>query len=286
MTSVIGVTGASGFVGKHLSDELGPRALALDLRNSSDKKLQDQLEKNNCQTIIHLAHPVENKSQHITNIKKNTGEELTNKLLNVLEPLISFRIIFVSSIRVHSSESKKFSPKSPIKPQDAYGKDKYLTERLLSSSRHSIFSMRVSSIQGVDHKGKAKGIIGIFSRQAVQKGMLKIMGDGKSIKDLIHVLDLCNLIKLVMCDFDKFANKSLPVGGGAPCTLLNLAKKICSRTGAKIKYLQPDPFDLSGQVDNSFIYELSNWMPKVSVDRMIEEAMGYSQNISINRKKL
>ena len=104
-------------------------------------------------------------------------------------------------------------------------------------NHHKTFCIRASSVQGVDLEGKARGIIGIFSRQAKDQGSLQVMGDGKSIKDLLHVSDLCELIKLSINSFGRLATLTLPAGGGSPCSLLNLAKDICLRTRSEIRHI-------------------------------------------------
>jgi nucleoside-diphosphate-sugar epimerase len=278
MSDAVGVTGPSGFIGSHLCNELGSIALPLDLRKSSDDAIRDLLVKTHCQTIVHLASPMYNKSKLQPISPKTSCEELTLRLLEILQPLRPFNLIFLSSVRVHPRGSKIFSPESPIDPIDAYGKDKHATERLLMKSYHKTFCIRASSVQGVDLEGKARGIIGIFSRQAKDQGSLQVMGDGKSTKDLLHVSDLCELIKLSINSFGKLTASPLPAGGGSPCSLLNLAKDICLRTRTEIRQVAPDPFDLSGQVDNSSIYKSTGWQPKVSLDRMIQEALSHSQN--------
>lgn len=278
MSEAVGVTGSSGFIGSHLCNELGSIALPLDLRKSSDDAIRDLLVKTHCQTIVHLASPMYNKGKIQPISPKTSCEELTLRLLKILQPLRPFNLIFLSSVRVHPRGSKIFSPESPIDPIDAYGKDKHATERLLMKSHHKTFCIRASSVQGVDLEGKARGIIGIFSRQAKDQGSLQVMGDGKSTKDLLHVSDLCGLIKLSINSFGKLTASPLPAGGGSPCSLLNLANDISLRTRTEIRYLAPDPFDLSGQVDNASIYESTGWKPKVSLDRMIQEALSHSQN--------
>jgi len=278
MSEAVGVTGSSGFIGSHLCNELGSIALPLDLRKSSDDAIRELLVKTHCHTIVHLATPVSNKSKLTPNAKETSGEGVTLRLLEILQPLRPFNLIFLSSVRVHPRDSKIFSPESPIDPIDAYGKDKHATERLLMKSPHQTFCIRASSVQGVDFEGKVRGIIGIFSRQAKDQGSLQVMGDGKSTKDLLHVSDLCELIKSSINRFGRLAALPLPAGGGSPCSLLSLAKDICLRTRSEIRHVAPDPFDLSGQVDNSSIYESTGWKPKVSLDRMIQEALSHSQN--------
>ena len=63
MIDAVGLTGESGFIGSHLCKKLGDRALPLDLRNSSDQRIRELLEKTGCQTIVHLASPMYNKSK-------------------------------------------------------------------------------------------------------------------------------------------------------------------------------------------------------------------------------
>jgi nucleoside-diphosphate-sugar epimerase len=65
----------------------------------------------------------------------------------------------------------------------------------------------------------------------------------------------------------------LPTGGGHTATILDLAQKIARKTGASIKHIEPDKYDLSGKVDNNAIQSLTGWKPCVSIEKMIEEAV-------------
>jgi nucleoside-diphosphate-sugar epimerase len=273
MSDAVGVTGSSGFIGSHLCNELGPIALSLDLRNSSDDAIRDLLIKKHCQTIVHLATPLINKSKLTAIEKENNGEGVTLRLLEILQPLRPLNLIFLSTVRVHPRGSKIFSAESPIDPIDAYGKDKHATERLLMKSPHQIFCIRASSVQGVDFEGKARGIIGTFSKQAKREGIIKIMGDGKSMKDLLHVSDLCELIKSSVTNFENLIGRILPVGGDSSNSVLNLAKRVQLYSEAEIKHIKADPFDLSGEVNNSSIFGLSDWRPSQTIDEMIKEAL-------------
>lgn len=273
MIDAVGVTGESGFIGSHLCKKLGDRALPLDLKNSSDQRIRELLEKTGCQTIVHLASPMYNKSKLEPISPKTSCEGLTLRLLDIIETSKPFNLIFLSSIRLHPHGTKVFSVESPIDPIDAYGKDKKTTERLLMNSSHKVFCIRASSVQGIDSQKLARGVLGTFARQAKQEGIIKVMGNGKSVKDLLHVSDLCDLIIFSITHFETFIGRILPVGGDCPTSLLDLAHKVQFHTKAEIEHIKADPFDLSGEVNNSSIFGLSDWRPIQTIDEMIKEAL-------------
>ncbi len=53
---MIGVTGASGFIGAHLLAQLGDSGFSIDLRTlDTPDRLVDYLRKHDCNAIVHLA---------------------------------------------------------------------------------------------------------------------------------------------------------------------------------------------------------------------------------------
>ena len=56
---MIGVTGASGFIGGHLLAQLGDAGVGADLRSlDTPEALAAHLRENGCRTIVHLAGPL------------------------------------------------------------------------------------------------------------------------------------------------------------------------------------------------------------------------------------
>ena len=271
---MIAITGSNGFIGQRLLAALKSNAIPIDLRRQSDNEIRRLLESSECSTIAHLANPMPSKESVKQDLVRMKTKALSVRLLELIEPLGKFHILFLSSIRVYNSNSAVITENSPLQPVDGYGSGKLAAEKILSSSAHKISCIRATSIQGVDHKGFPRGILGTFAQQAKLKGIISVMGNGNSVKDLLHISDLIDLLTLIIrirIPMNKFF---LPVGGGNnTITILDLAQKIAHKTGASIKHIEPDKYDLSGKVDNDPIQLLTGWKPRLSLGKMIEETV-------------
>jgi len=270
---MIAITGSNGFIGQRLLAAHGANTIPIDLRRQSDDEIRRLLESSGCRTIAHLANPMPSKDRSKQKLVRMETKALSKHLLELIEPMGKFHILFLSSIRVHKSNSAIIEENSPLQPIDGYGLGKLDVEKILASSAHKISCIRATSIQGVDHKGFSRGILGTFARQAKLEGVISLMGNGNSVKDLLHISDLTDLLTLIIrvrIPMNKFF---LPTGGGHTATILDLAQKIARKTGASIKHIEPDKYDLSGKVDNNAIQSLTGWKPCVSIEKMIEEAV-------------
>ena len=120
-------------------------------------------------------------------------------------------------------------------------------------------------------------------------------GSGKQLRDIIHVHDIYELIKMQITNFDLFKNNTFNVGGGLDVSvslkeLTNHCEKI---TGNKIEIAsvaENRPADIPIYVtDNSKITELSGWKPTKSVNDILTDTYNWmieNENILKNFFKL
>ncbi len=270
---MIGVTGATGFIGSHLMNAFGKTGFQIDLRNTSNGEIRDLIIKHNCKTIVHLANPTPSDFDANSAGMREKARNLANRLIEIIEPMQDIHILALSSIRVYPNGLPYFTSNSPLGPIDDYGWGKVEMEDIFKSSKHTVTALRCSSVQGVGQDGLPRGIVGIFAKQVHENGMLSIMGDGLATKDLIHIENLVSLlVKLASMgvpDTDVF----LPVGGGSPLTVIELAELFTTGTDCKTQTIKPADIELSGRVDNSEIISYVGWTPTWSVENMIEESL-------------
>ena len=247
---MIGVTGASGFIGSHLLAQLGDSGFSINLRTlDTPNVLTDYLRDNDCRTIVHLAGPLPGDSDADV-----VATELAQRVAGAAMSLDECHIIFTSTIRVHSREQGVFRIDSEVAPFDAYGIGKAKAESVFSGcadDMHPISILRVSSVQGVGMNGRAQGLLSVFARQAAMGGPITVMGDGGSIKDFVGietVLDAigdCVLHPPVAAPYSQI----VPVGSGRATTVGELAEVVSSITGVGVTHIEADPDDLSGYVE-------------------------------------
>ena len=270
---MIGVTGATGFIGSHLMDALGESGFQINLRNSTNDEIGTMINEQKCRTIVHLANPTPSNLDGNGVEIRETTRNLANRLVDIIEPMQDIHIIALSSIRVYQNGLPCFTSKSPLNPIDDYGWGKVEMEETFKSSKHRVTALRCSSVQGVGLDGLPRGVVGVFAKQFHERRILNIMGDGLATKDLIHVENLVSLlIKLATIDAPE-TDVFLPVGGGSPLTVTRLTELFMFGTDCKTETIEPANFELSGSVDNSEIMSYIDWIPTWSIENMIEESL-------------
>jgi nucleoside-diphosphate-sugar epimerase len=270
---MIGVTGATGFIGSHLMSALGNTGFQIDLRYSTNEEVRSLINRHNCHTVVHLANPTPSNFDENSVGMREKARNLANRLIEIIEPMQDIHILALSSIRVYPNGLPFFTSNSPLNPIDDYGWGKVEMEEIFKSSKHRVTALRCSSVQGLGQDGLTRGLVGIFAKQLHENSMLSIMGDGLATKDLIHVDNLVSLlVKLASMNVPE-TDMFLPVGGGSPLTVTELAELFTTGTDCKIETIEPANFELSGSVDNSEIMSYVDWSPTWSVENMIEESL-------------
>lgn len=137
----VGITGASGFVGKALVENFTSNSL-FDVRTLCRKEAEmsfgavavdDQIEKNfftGLDTVVHLAANTNPKTKWLD--LKRSNVDLTIRTAKKAASYGVRHFIFFSSIGVHGSHSNfNISPTSEIRPHNLYAKSKAVAEKIL-----------------------------------------------------------------------------------------------------------------------------------------------------------
>ena len=248
---MIGVTGASGFIGGHLLTQLGDAGFGIDLRSlDTPDALAAYLLENDCQAIVHLAGSLPGDYD-----AEGVALRLAQRVVGAVSMLDECHIIFASSIRVHSRDEEVFSVDSAVAPFDSYGAGKAAAEMVLLSradDARPVTVLRISSVQGVGVNGRAQGLISVFARQAASGGPITIMGTGDSVKDLVNVGTVLDVIGECILQPPSAAPHTtiIPVGSGRSVTVSEVADAVRDCSGVDVVHIDADPNDLSGYVDS------------------------------------
>ncbi len=304
---MIGITGATGFIGQKLKKKLlisGKKVIDIDLRNLNLEATIATLKENSVHCIIHLASPTPSSLPGLQDEIENVIIRL-GKLAIGLAEKVGAHLVVASTIRIHPHGVENFSKTAEIAPFDGYGRGKFAVERLCRErfgfddvgedgnrtkieggkeyrteieSKIGCDILRISSVQGIDNAGRARGLVGLFARQA-STGKLTIMGDGSSTKDLLHVDDLVAAICAAVESADGSV-REMYVGSGIGYTVKEIANAVviaASIRGKSIEivHIEADPDDLSGSINDNSAAKYLEWSTEIDLDMMISEALDF-----------
>ena len=212
-------------------------------------------------------------------------------------------IIFLSSSRVYSIQSLKnlvnnLNLIKPIKnkkvinenfkteqPSSLYGFTKLSSEKLIrefsymNNTKHII--NRFGVIAGPWQFGKQdQGFVTLWLARHLIKKKLSYIGfggHGNQTRDVIHILDVCEIIYKQINNINKIYNKTFNIGGGIKnsISLKQLTKKCEILTGNKLKIgkqKKTSIYDIPAFItDNSKIKKFYNWQPKKSINDILKD---------------
>tara|TARA_Y100001970_G_C14229351_1_gene857649 strand:- start:1869 stop:2867 length:999 start_codon:yes stop_codon:yes gene_type:complete len=229
--------------------------------------------------------------------------------LNVLNKCIkdNANIIYLSSSRVYSMKNlfklkKKGSVNENFNVENSksiYGFTKLSSELLIKeySYLHKIKYIinRVALVSGPWQFGKEQqGFVSLWIWRHLNRLKLNYIGfggNGKQVRDVLHVEDLCELILLQIQKFKKINNKLMNVGGGKrnSLNLVQLTRMSENLTKNKIKIgsiKKTSPYDVPYYVSNiNYVKKLYNWGPKRDLRKILADLYFWMKpNISILKK--
>lgn len=163
-----------------------------------------------------------------------------------------------------------------------YGCSKYVGE-LYAREFHALYGLpvlvnRISTVYGPHQHGvRGYGWVGWFAKAVKQELPLTIHGNGKQVRDVLHVDDLSRLLLKQIEGIEKHSGSIYNVGGGPECTLsvlelLDLLAKLKGKPSKqKITFDSPRLGDFKVYVSNiAKVTEDWDWKPEVFQKEGIE----------------
>jgi len=247
------VTGAAGFIGSHLVDELiaaGHSVVALDDLSGGFKEnvnpkakffqgsildqglLQELFEKNRFDYVFHLAaYAAEGLSHFIRHF--NYQNNLLGSI-NLINLSVRYEIrcfVFTSSIAVYGKNQLPMSEATTPLPEDPYGVAKYAVELDLRAA-HEMFGLnsivfRPHNVYGERQNiaDRYRNVVGIFMNNILQSKALPIFGDGQQTRAFSHIQDVAPLIARSI-EFKEAWNETFNIGADHPYTVNELAQAV------------------------------------------------------------
>ena len=155
---------------------------------------------------------------------------------------------------------------------------------------------RCGIITGPWQMGKIdQGVIVLWLAKHYWKNELNYIGfggEGKQVRDILHIKDLFDLIKIQMTNMDTFSNEIYNVGGGLDISvsLKELTMHCENITGNKI-LINSIPENRAADIpiyisDNSKINSVSGWEPKIAPKEILEDIFEWIKKNESSVKKL
>jgi UDP-glucose 4-epimerase len=282
------ITGGAGFIGTHLCKKISQlhKVTVYDNFSNSNQKdfpkisdvtlvIGDILNKSklfyfmkNHDVVIHLAAKTDVVDS--VNNPDDTFQTNVNGTQNVLDSCISnniTKLITTSSSAVYKNSDDIVSELSDTKPSSPYGQSKLDMEQIIVSSGINYSILRLFNVYG---NGSTGGVITNFVKNISENKPLVIFGDGKAVRDFVHVDDVVKGI--VFCMDSKSGIHNIASGIGT--SIIQLANLFTRSTEEKIIYKSARTYEIIYSVaDISKSQKELGFFPKISLNDGLKSIM-------------
>ena len=199
----------------------------------------------------------------------------TENILKIAKEF-NIKVVFASSSSVYgNSEIIPIKENATTKPINPYGDTKLQAEFLAkkyTSLGVKVIGLRYFNIYGKGQTIAYAGVITKFLHNIKNKESLKIFGDGKQIRDFVHVEDVANANILAMNSDVNFGFYN--IGTNIPTSINQLAKIMIdiSKQDLKAKNVEALKGDVKNSLaDTTLTKEKLNWKAKVELQNGLKK---------------
>jgi nucleoside-diphosphate-sugar epimerase len=235
------ILGTSGFIGKNLyrkfkSDECEVTGFSSrELNLLSQKEVEQKLAGVTLRDVIVLAAA-------ITRLRENTFNSMIRNI-RMIENIAAFmrkhpvgHVVYLSTIDVYGVDipkGEKINEKNEFHPNDYYAISKLTGEFLLRQACTSMdVPLTIFRLCGIYGPEDSKiSMIGSMAAQALQRNKITVYGDGKNLRDYVHINDLYALLRASIC---RKLNITVNVATGRSYSIIAIARIIKSFISVRI----------------------------------------------------
>ena len=311
MSKTVVVTGAAGFIGRWVVNELlsrGHEVVGLDnLSNGSKRNIAafrdndsfrfvegdvrgeetvDKLVSQDTDACFHLAAEID--VQESLDDPQSHFETNVTGTQNVLEACrrTDTRLGLVGTCMVYdmAGSSDGIDETHPVKPSSPYAGTKLAAENLAESYYHG-YDLPVTILRPFNTYGPyqktsmAGGVVSIFTSRDINDEPLKIFGDGTQTRDLLYVTDCARFI--VEGTFSEATTgEVINAGTGSDISINDLAELIATE-GTEIKHVEhhhPQSEVQKLLCNPQKAEELLDWEPEVSLEEGVDRLRTWLQS--------
>ena len=301
------LTGATGFVGKSLCEELlkrnAPFAFQTRFGEANQSNVIREIDGNTdwsnvlkgISTVVHLAarvHVMSDSNRDPLRAYRCTNVEGTMNLGRQVAAAGVKRFVFISSVKVNgesTSEGRCFRPEDPPAPQDPYGISKMEAEQglrlLASETGMEVVIIRPPLVYGPGVKANFAALM-----RAVQRGIPLPLGAVHNQRSLVALHNLVDFI-ITCTTHPAAANQTFLVSDGQDLSTTDLVRGMAQASGVPARLLpvpvpilrlaarmfgKTDAIDrLCGnlQIDAAKARNLLGWVPPLSVEEGLRRVL-------------
>jgi len=275
MKNSILITGATGFIGKHLVKKIPNYNIAVDQNGKNiDLRIRKEVLKiKRSDIVIHLAGKIPSEKNYSKNI---FFEHNFLGTLNILEYCIKKKvkkIIFVSSYVYGNPKKNPISEKHQIKPHNTYTKSKVLSEELckIYAEKYKIEIIILRPFNIFGNLQKDNSLISNIIKSIKNNSHITIINKNNK-RDYLFIDDLIEvIIKLINyeCKFEIFN-----IGSGKSYSFENIIQLFEKKSKKKIKRkykISKENSIPKIQADITKIKKEIKWNPKYTLVEGIEK---------------
>jgi nucleoside-diphosphate-sugar epimerase len=293
------ITGAFGFLGNRLKEELSERGAIIyalagpdDQYESADagriKKvfkenirnrdaIAEIIEEVRPEIIYHLASIVSvpySKEHPLETMDINFGG--TMNLLEAARSTGGGKFIYASSVEIYEGSDCPIDENFLISPNSPYAASKVAADYLISCYCKS-YGMPTAILRpfNIYGPGNYKNVIFKFIQAALKNDILKVEG-GNQIKDFLFVEDAARAF--LAAGEDNVSGEAFNIGSGNAITIKELANKIILLAHSKSMVAENNPRDMKSKnyiCDYSKIEKMFSWRPQVGLEEGLKRTINW-----------
>jgi NAD dependent epimerase/dehydratase len=304
------VTGAAGFIGSHLVEELvkkGARVRALARYNSRNdwgmlevlpKQIKQSVEVvtgdvcdydricnliKGCDYVFHLAALIPIPYSYLAPTSFFETNTLgTVNVLNACRDSVERMVHTSTSETYGTAEYVPIDEKHPLKAQSPYAASKIGADKAVESF-HRSFGMPVVTVRPFNTYGprqSARAVVPTIISQALAKNEVAL-GSLKPVRDFNYVMDTVSGF-ILAAESEHAVGEVINIGSGKGHTIGEVVENVGQLCGGKLKIardrrrVRKNTSEVMELVcDNSKARELLGWKPKFSLNRGLKNTINY-----------